>query len=747
MPVVSNRRGPLADLLALSAEPVQPQGPVRRSKPRRQRPNPFATPPPLPGAAAGAGSELIASAIEGDNLLDADTLKEIAAAGALGAAGGGIAKVVSAGAGPLQALLRGGALSAGGEAASELIRDEELDPTSIATAGALGGGAAAGTSALLRKLGVNLPPSGRQTPEPARREFEIEMTPGPGVQTPQGQPNIPSSLGGGPLIRTLRGEGGPVARPIPITEDPRPGAYPDAGGLSPRAQRAVAASTKAQNEAVARARIAGAMDEGLVPQDTISESFRAEIPGGTRSMRRRYVEPAEDEAGDLGDLIGVPPPSGRAPVAPPTPPVAAPAARAAGGLGELLGVAERRSAERMPELDEFFQAERAGVNPLGIAPTREAAAADDIAAQLTDEPLPAFEERRAQVRLPEDDVYTQALQAGASPEDAEAIRAQAGFMRRSAEQRALTQPSPLDELLAVPPQGTVQGAESTVPLAALSRTPGDVANEHYRALKSIFGAGESGLPSEVAPQVQRVAQNKVAGRAAKRIGDAEGGQAPAGAIPVKPEGPGPASTPAPAPAAPERFGAKASESLKRFFMEQEGRGGRTPLGPTGLGSRAGGQGGFANPELAASMGLGLIGAAGGAAWDPLGNPLMSGLLGGAAGAALPQMASRIANMAPTVLQSGQVDPETGQLLQQIGTPQGLGKTMMDMVRTLPAVQRGMLLSNPNIFNNALVAPYGSAVSFGLERWRVIREDGRSCVRCSRRPLHRTSSTRGMRRRG
>lgn len=784
------RRNPLAELLAVSQpDPSMGVAEPRPKKARKPRTSPFAVPPPpepvvepeeewdmrdyaamgvrglggmlgigaAPGAAFGAGSEALANVIEGDSLTDPQTLKDIAASGVIGASGGGIAKMVGAGAGALQALLRGGALSGGAEAVSEYVRGQELDPGAIGMSAALGGGAAGATSALLKRLGINTPPAGK-APASAKPTFELEQTP-TYLSKVKGKVDK-SELGSGPLRKTMTGTGEPI-RVAPQTGgidlSQEVGAYPDAGGLSPRASRAITAADKATAEAeklrLAKAQMAGAT-EGKVPKESVTESFEVPAPGGKRRMTRKFVEPSDevDEVADegLGALasqfgLGARTPQVLSDLA--TPPPQA--------LGDVLGVAQPIS--------------------------REAAAMDDITAQLVDEG-PGFEERRILPRSPEEDRYFSALRAGASEEDA--IMAKMGIGAPISELQARPAPpnpeaeavaartaammaeaplSPLDELLGIPqgslpvrpaqPPAPQQGQPSMQEITKLfglmtdtpNTTPGLAAGANYRKMKGLFETGTTGMSPEAEAAFKRPVLGKGVGRKASQLAEAEG-------IPPGPPRPQAQAEPPVRPGIMsrlmgERGGATPPADPQIAALKQRYEAIQNPIArerftqglppeqwqalQASLGTRPGlkAEGGFIDPSMAASLGLGLFGALGGAAWNPLEDRMLSALAGGVAGAAIPQLASKIASAGSMIQGRTDLPEEAQTIVQQMSSPEGAARGVMDIVRLLPAIQRGMLLTNQNIFNNALAAPYGSAVTFGLERalsgdargWEVLRQ--------------------------
>jgi hypothetical protein len=115
-----------------------------------------------------------------------------------------------------------------------------------------------------------------------------------------------------------------------------------------------------------------------------------------------------------------------------------------------------------------------------------------------------------------------------------------------------------------------------------------------------------------------------------------------------------------------------------------------------------------DPTLLAKLGLGLGGAAVGAAVDPFDNRLESAVAGGVAGIGIASM--------PQILHSLGAAPEAlHNLAERIQAPGGIREAAEKIVQTLPQLQRfNYLTSGVGLPANALAGPYGSGVMGAVE---------------------------------
>ena len=133
--------------------------------------------------------------------------------------------------------------------------------------------------------------------------------------------------------------------------------------------------------------------------------------------------------------------------------------------------------------------------------------------------------------------------------------------------------------------------------------------------------------------------------------------------------------------------------------------------------------GMARQDLLHSIGLGVAGAAIGGAIDPFDDRLTSAITGGAIGAVVPQLIRKYAERVPESITppdpgnpAAAVPPDVVATVQAASDP----KTFAEMAKTVwevaPHVVRANLLLSPNLFSNAVIAPWGAGVLTGLERW-------------------------------
>ena len=250
------------------------------------------------------------------------------------------------------------------------------------------------------------------------------------------------------------------------------------------------------------------------------------------------------------------------------------------------------------------------------------------------------------------------------------------------------------ELPAVAAPAAVGAEVAEEPLSQFFRMAGgkllpsrvDVAGQDYSELQNLFkvyGAGKSPDPAEL----QRI------GEAARRGGIGLQREARAAGLPTK----------ARAPIAPE-----VPPAVPDWVKEQTGlaeAGAESPDVLARIRQLAESEKGAVNPELLASLGLGIGGAALGAATDPFDDRFMSAVAGGAVGA-----------VAPAALMKLGAAPETlRNLSENISTPEGLKATASKIFNTLPQIQRFNYLADVwGLPANAVVGPYGSAMMGALE---------------------------------
>ena len=240
----------------------------------------------------------------------------------------------------------------------------------------------------------------------------------------------------------------------------------------------------------------------------------------------------------------------------------------------------------------------------------------------------------------------------------------------------------------------VQAVESTAPYfmtgprGQLLPSKIDVAGPHYTELQNLFkvyGASPSPDPTEL----QHLGEGaRIAGRAIQR-------EARAAGLPTKARAPI-----APAPEVPP--------AVPDWVKEQTGlaeAGAESPDVLARIKNLAQQEKGAASQELLASLGLGIGGAALGAATDPFDDRFMSAVAGGAVGA-----------VAPAALMKLGAAPETlRNLSENISTPEGLKATASKIWETLPQIQRFNYLADAwGIPANSVAGPYGSAVMGALE---------------------------------
>lgn len=619
---------------------------------------------PLSGAVAGGLSEGAAEWMEGKDF----SPRDIGTAAATGALGGGLVRAIGkAGAAPMKAAVAAAPWAAAAPVVQSLGTTGELPELSdVATSTAVGSGTAWGLARLLKGMGMPLLGDVRKAPLGKAVEVEMQGVRGAGPATKKFTlaDDAPGPLDPG-VVKTPTPP--PVAPRIPYRSD---------DVMGPRQQKIVTAEAKAataaektamqlEKERIAAEEITTAREGGLVPKESVSESFAAPIPGGTERMTRRYVQPPEE-----GAEPGV------------------------GGLASALGVAAREAATVAPtasaaEAASVYQPE------MGL---------DELKALISNRL--AKEQERPIIPLNELPAVSQANLARGGVLPAPAPTPQAG--------PAIPREAPT----ALPAPAAVQPEVS--PLTLFKGTPGDISAQHYAQLKALLKSGaEPGLPRE--------AVGKVAGRAFQRIGNEEA--AAAGrpwAAPTAPAGPSPVAAekvaPAPGQAPSEGQAALAAggpkglmDYLKRRLAEEGPRPGTgAGLGLTG-GGKFGSERGAVSPELLASLGLGAVGAAAGATTTD--DPLLGAVAGGALGASLPTAFSKISSLAPKLAQTvaaGVTPPDVAATVTQFADPKTASDAIMKGIAILPTILRHNLLASPNLLNNAFVAPWSSGMVAATE---------------------------------
>ncbi len=177
--------------------------------------------------------------------------------------------------------------------------------------------------------------------------------------------------------------------------------------------------------------------------------------------------------------------------------------------------------------------------------------------------------------------------------------------------------------------------------------------------------------------------------------------------------------PAAAAPAPTPEGQLSMEEMQRRVQGAKGRPGGALWnflgGERGAGGR-GGERGIIAPELASRLGLAaggaVLGGASAAATDN--DPILGAVAGGAAGAGIPSIIKGIGSIAPRLAADPQIPNDIKGTLQAMGTPEGFSSVAQRIYHLLPQVLRANLLTSPNIFSNAIAAPYGAAWMKGLE---------------------------------
>jgi len=704
---------------------------------------------PLRGAGASAVTEGIAQGVEqayGNR--DGFDLSEIGTAGILGGLGGGMAGSIA------KSLGGGGSLSKGAVAAApwavaqplaeSVLRDPEGDgididdPLGVATKAAVG----IGTGALAGKLGQFLGAPGLgKAPKAVDETFEVIPTARKGGTTfaPDGKSTI--GVGSVAPIKAKGGVAGLVDEGVHPGQDTRGAvAYPQhedaASGLtSPSVQRSITNETRAtekaarteasaareaerqakiaaqaEKDAIASEHLTAARESGeYVPKDSITETYRAPVAGGTETLTRRWLPAEADDAAEGGGNLV----SGLARTA-----RASEIDEGVEALAKVLGptghiTPEELVAQGIPADMAQEMAQRLSTRGAAQTATQPLAAASDVATGATVAPQGAinpFQEAADAVTremgtagLPGpppatladdilDEFHTEQVMnrpvgagVGTGAPEVEALREGAqsppGFREK------------IDAIFATMGQPK-QPTEPLISPESLTRTRADVSGEHYRNLKNLLKTGD--VPPTQAGAVKE--GYKTAGQALRREGAEQSPEAKAAFEAGQP-------APPTAPAAP----------AKPFNLEEELAKADAAKGRPGgsIWNNLSSERGQAAIMPLARIGMGGIGAAIGGATDPLGDPFMSVLAGGAAGAFAPTLIKKLGELGPIATQDASVSVTADSVLQHLGSPEGVRNIITQAVNTAPEIMRSNMLINPNFAANFL-APYSSAYIRAVE---------------------------------
>lgn len=264
------------------------------------------------GALGSGGAELIAEGMENYfGTREGLNPWEIGGAAAIGAVGGGMIKAIGSAPSALNAAARSGALGATQPFIRSYTEKGELPEASDVALSTL---LSAGTGgALGHFLGA-----GKAAKAAGKGDATVELfgSKGAGV-IDRKIPGSGEDIGG--AVDDMAGGAGRGYSRAGYAETPEDLAQLPKNKRAARQENADVrreqmdqeriskAEAKIKQDELAATEIAAAKAEGLVPQDSISESFSAPIPGGTERLSRRYVAPAEEaaeEGGELGALLG-----------------------------------------------------------------------------------------------------------------------------------------------------------------------------------------------------------------------------------------------------------------------------------------------------------------------------------------------------------------------------------------------------------------------------------------------------------
>ena len=683
---------------------------------------------PITGAVAGGVSEGIAQMIEGD--LD---LPKLGSSVVVGGAGGGLAKILgkillsakSAGQAAAQSAGRGAIFGGGTSVAQNAIEEGELPTMEEFGASAAMGASTSGLAggALYKLLGgmkLKGMHDGAPAPKPGPTvghhvpnqpsSFRPTHSKLPRGRIPYGIPDDTEDLPGlmddfapeveAALERNLklvpsRAEAGLEDLDALIREG-REQTVAQVGRRREQAKNFQAewqkkiADMQAQRQ-IDKLRESGEFDEVV----SFGETYSGRVPGGKQTGSRRFV-PKQEDGEDLPQTRkrGRPAPSTAAPAptqdpilealkaraaaeqapvashAPTgnpsrliTPPPVAPTNSPDDLLSALRGLASRRSAPRPGNAPTAPQTAPAVLQPELISP-------------VTGLPQPDPQKLADDIAL---------VEWASRPETiAETARIQAEHSKKSSLQllREAVEEEAFDYAKPVGRGSTVGAAAPEAAPLPFHKSRVDASGAHYRTLNALLRAGEPDLPS-VSP--------RIAGAALQR-------EAAAAGLPTK----------RPVHNAPPPPNQNVIEQLKASIekIKADKKPGGGSLGPSGGGGSSwGGQGGQIAPDLAAALGLGVVGAGVGAATDPFDNPLLSAAVVGGAAAASPAIVGRIKD---AINRIGAAPPEAQALVDD---PQS---TMERIASNLPSYIRSNMLFSPNILNNAFVGPYGSGMMTGME---------------------------------
>lgn len=642
-------------------------------------------------------------------------------------------QVIKSGA-PVVSALRSSAFSGIGEAGREVARGEDLDPTSIGRASALG----ALFGGVFGKLGA---PAKAETP-PAGPSYEVEHTAVPGGRvldnkgklvpagrgrTIVGEPAAPlnpreaywANRGMNPPTAPGRMASGNYELPFGnISEESVEGAgrvpymesgqYP-AGSAAKSAARAAKEAEKTARQMAIQNRIDQAIEEGqLTPGRTaVSESGSVETPEGRMSYRTSYKAPEKEETD--AESLGMTP--GRRTIDETFEPLAEPAPEnpsPASPLEKLLNSAQPE-APRTPQTSKI------------LTPNQEAAqrSYDDLLARIKAEGAPAAPEAPVEPPVAPEQPSTPTNVPQEAGQSLEKVLGTTSNLERLDPTFKGFPMEPVSGGAGAEVEGATQGLN---PLARLFKSRVDAAGQGYRDIKAALGAGEA-VPEE---------GRAIAGKALAQEGRAAG-LPPTPRAPVVPpaeppvSGIGPSQTAkARAAALAKRQAAKAAASEKAARTQEwlpdfekevaeaqkmKAEGASTEDIIERLKKLGTEESGYMTPEGAARLGLtatgvGIGGILGGAA----GHPIIGALAGGAMGASLSP--DRIISGLKML---GMPDQAAAQASEIATTPEGAKAAAERIYQTLPQFSRfNYLMDLWGLPANALVGPYGSAAMAGIE---------------------------------
>lgn len=633
-----------------------------------------------------------------------------------------------------ESALRSGAMSAAGTAGRELAQGESLNPRAIAEAGASGGL----LGGLFSKLGGGAPKVGKKAPEPF---YEVEQTAQKGGQTlgPGGsgirstQPiqrikgnGMPSMRGENPGLAGLGAEssedfypsvsvGGPSEGPIYRSATKQALARDAEEFLQDEVKPAEAQAKLNDKEAKNRTKLdlvnqlLSGKTRGAV---TGGESIAAETEGGlTRRASIRFKKQAGAKAPSEApkkvtraqQLGGIEPAKSRLP--------AADATQEVGARVDSSGAAARiAESDAGTKALEELEALTGGSGIRTVAGRGTMPAADPLNLERST------------------DGYGESINGGVDVTPANLIR-DAHSEQRSLQGGAQAAYGSVEDGLegfgpsGVPPTGLARffGVQEPLGSPRKPKAPSLKAQaqaESERMLKQKMADEATPRPSEwdqyppeVAQELDRLgllyrsapeglekrglgaqlSELKMFMSGKKKDGTPYMRDSWKGTAPPAAEVPATAPPPA-APEAPDWVKEQSSlvDQLKDLYKNQKGA---------------------VSNELGMRLGLGLGGAAIGAAADPLGDRYESGLAGFSAGIVAPSVVQGL----PGILKALGSAPDAIQEIQQRAAQEGPRQTAQRIIETFPQYQRfNMLLTGHGLASNAIVGPWGSAMTGAIE---------------------------------